>query len=151
MESYIKQLVMIGFSSALVACASSQKPAAGAGSDCISPDSIRDYLVLDTTAVLVRDSHMDYHVMTLSKPSTLLFSGRAGFRGPGDRICTDRGDVVVWGRDERQSIRVQEVYAVDEAELESLFSLYGVRGSPQDKETDARTRKPVGASVEELD
>ena len=144
MKSFLKQLVIIVFSSTLVACASTGEPAEDSpvasqarGSDCISQSTVRDYRVLDDANLIVTSGVSRHYHVLLSRPAYgLRSSWQIGFRSASGRICGGFDDLIVDG-------------GFGPEHEEELLVRFG-KMKPTVNQAPA-TQDPAGAEVEELD
>ena len=158
MKKLFLQLVIVGFSSSLVACATSEKSLGDVpdepsqrGFDCISQVSIRDYYVLDDANLIVTASaKRRYHVTLMHRAFGLRSTWRIGFRSPTGQICPGSSDLIVAdGMGAGDRIRVRSIRELTPEGHEELLVRFGK------KEPEApQTPEPAdvsGAEVEELD
>jgi len=156
-KPFLKQLVIIFYSSGLVACASTSEPpgdgsyaAEPAGSDCISQASVRDYKVLDDTNLIVTaGASRKYHVL-LSRRATNLRSSRAiAFDSATGRICSNFSDLIVDSGFRSDRIRITSVRRLTPEDEDDLLIRFGKK---EPEYVEPRQTQPVdGAEVEELD
>ncbi len=156
-KPFFKQLVIVFYSSGLVACASTSEPpgdgsyaAEPAGSDCISQASVRDYKVLDDTNLIVTaGASRKYHVL-LSRRATNLRSSRAiAFDSATGRICSNFSDLIVDSGFRSDRIRITSVRRLTPEDEDDLLIRFGKK---EPEYVEPRQTQPVdGAEVEELD
>lgn len=159
----IKQLSIVIISSALLACATPDKPKnesfSGDSSgrpDCISEASIRDYQILDARNLIVTAAGKRSYHMVLSRSSQeLRHSRRLGFISSTGRICAGFGQVVV-GQEfgpgsgfGPERIRIRSLVLLGPEEEEFLLIHFGLKDP--EFEQPRTPQKVEGAVVEELD
>ncbi|HNP36445.1 MAG TPA: DUF6491 family protein [Woeseiaceae bacterium] len=152
-----KQWIMLFISCGLLACAADgmKEPSAGdeprqSGSDCIFEGTIRDYRVLDDSNLIVTASPKKNYHLELGRPAFGLNSAwRIAFTSSTNRICPGFSSIVFSGSMQPESIRIQSIRAVDEAEIENLLVRYGKKQPEEIKIPPAEDIE--GAEVEELD
>ena len=157
MNILIKQLVIVVFSSILVACASSDEAADDAQmhsesrrSDCISSGTIRDYRVLDDANLIVSgSSKRKYHVTLRRRANGLRSSWKIGFRSTTGRICANSGELVVDNGMGPERIRIAAIRQLTPEEHEALLVRFG-KIEPEIEPTPAPVELE-SAEVEELD
>lgn len=152
-----KQIIIIGISSILLACASPQSgPESGDSeatshrSDCIFQSSIRGYSVLDESNLIVTASgRRTYHVVLLRRAYGLRSSWGIRFESPTGRICASFSEVIFDGHMANESIRIESIRELTPEDHEYLLIQFGKK-EPEIKQTPA-PREVKGAEVEELD
>lgn len=156
-QMLLKQLLILSFSSILVACASSDEAfddeeasARTHRSDCISSGTIRDYRVLDDANLIVSGSgKRKYHVALRRRANGLRSSWKIGFRSVTGRICASSGELVVDDGMGPESIRIAAIRQLTPEEHEELLVRFG-KIEPEIEQTPAPVRVD-SAEVEELD
>ena len=154
----LKQLVTYGLSTGLLASAAADPSTfsetsrdAPSASDCISAASIRDYRVPDEPILLGDVVHQRHYQIMRVRPSTgLRFAEQPGFVGWGGRICSGMGEIVVRDGHRTESIRVDTVFRLPEAQVAAT----GSRSATVTKGPVIEQGSPpntVGAELEELD
>lgn len=152
------QLLIIGFSCLLVACASTEDRYESAGDpvrtrshDCISQSSIRDYRVLDDRNLIVTASGKRRYHVELSRPAFGLRSNwQIGFRTSTGQVCTATGDLLVedgFGR--LEAIPIASIRLLEPDEIDDLLIRFGKK-APEEQQAPAE-QEVTGAEVEELD
>ena len=157
MKNYIKQLVILSFSSVLVACAGSSETVEDdlyveetRGTDCISQMTVRDYRVLDESNLIVSEAgRRKYHVELTHRAIGLRSTWQIGFRSGGGRICPGFSDLVVSDGLRPERIRIASIRRLTPEDEEDLLIRFGkieagVEQAPPPAEVE-------GAEVEELD
>jgi len=152
-----KQLVIIAFSSVLLACASTPNGADNGDSDttsrrsdCIFQSSIRGYSVLDESNLIVDASgRRTYHVVLRRRAYGLSSSWGIRFESPTGRICASFSEVIFNGHMSNESIRIESIRELTPEDHEYLLIQYGKK-EPEIKQTPA-PQEVKGAEVEELD
>ena len=152
-----KQLVILLFSSGLLACASSpesdsiaRQPIDRSSSDCISEGTIRDYNVLDDANLIVTASVRRHYHVTLSRPAFGLRSTwQIGFTSTTGRICAGFAEVVVDDSLYTDAIRIQSIRRLTPEEVDDLLIRYGKK--EPEIEIDPVPEPVDSAEVEELD
>jgi len=154
---WVKQLLMIGFSCILYACASTNDDVSEQetgwetrGGDCISQMSIRDYQVLDESNLIVTGSgRRKYHIVLSRRAFGLRSTWRIAFQTSSGRVCSAFSDLIVDDGMGADKIRIRSVKQITPEEYDDLLVRFGK------KEPDVKqTPEPVpieGAEVEELD
>ncbi len=161
-KSYIKQILVIGTSSILLACAGTAKTpdevllAEESGPvDCISRGTIRDYTVLDdANLVVTAGAQRKYHIQLQRRALGLRSAWQIGFTSSTSRICS-RFSEVVYNADmgfsgpDPEKIRIQSIRRLTPEEADTLLIRSGKK-EPEIEHTPAH--EPVeSAEVEELD
>ena len=157
MERVIKQLVIVLFSSGMLACASTpgepgteSEGATGGRSDCISQSSIRDYRVLDDANLIVSASaRRNYHVVLSRRAFGLRSSWQLGFRSPTGQICAGFGDLIVDDGFGPERIRITSIRRLTPEDEDDLLVRFGKKEPEQT--TAPEPVEVEGAEVEELD
>jgi len=153
-----KQLLIVVFSSVLVACAAQSESSDAAayegesrGRDCISQSTIRDYQVLDEGNLIVTASgKRKYHVVLMRRAYGLRATWKIGFRSPTSRICTGAGELIVddgFGR--ADGIGIRSIRELSPEAVDELLVRFGKK-EPEFEQAPAAEDVP-GAEVEELD
>jgi hypothetical protein len=154
---YIKQYIIIVFSSILVACAgapeSSQNAEIGGSSgrlDCISTGTIRDYRVLDDANLVVTgNGNRRYHVWLSRRAVGLRTSWKIGFRSTSGRICGGFDDILVDDGFGAERIRIAGIRQLTPEDYNELMVRFG-KIEPTAEPAPA-PESVEGAEVEELD
>jgi hypothetical protein len=154
---FYKQLVIVFFSSALAACASSPEPSLGdepeavaARSDCISTRTIRDYRVLDdANLVVTAQANRRYHVSLSRRALGLRSSWKIGFRSASGRVCGGFDDIIVDDGFGPERIRIASITQLTPEDYEALLVRFGKK-EPAIEPAPA-TEEVESAEVEELD
>ena len=153
MKVTIKQIVIVLFSSILVACASTNSDegeSVSRGSDCIYEPSIRGYSVLDESNLIVSTSgRRKYHVRLHRRAFGLQSSWGIAFRSSTSNICSTFSDVIFEGHFDNEAIRIESIRRLSPEEEEGLLIRYGKK-KPEIEHTPV-PRDVKGAEVEELD
>lgn len=156
-EILLKQIVIVAFSSILVACAGSGEAvddqeisSRSHRSDCISSGTIRDYRVLDDANLIVSGSgNRKYHIALRRRAIGLRSSWKIGFRSVTGRICANSGELVVDDGMGPESIRIAAIRELTPEEHKELLVRFG-KIKPELEQTPAPVRVE-SAEVEELD
>ena len=153
----IKQLLIVCYSSSLVACATTggdpgevEYADESRGNDCISQMSIRDYQVLDESNLIVTGTaRRKYHIVLSRRAFGLRSTWRIAFQTSSGQVCSAFSDLIVDDGMGVEKIRIRSVRQVTPEEHDDLLVRFGK------KEPDVeQTPEPVpieGAEVEELD
>ncbi len=155
-----KQLLIVGFSCCLVACASVDEQgetAADEGSsrmnNCIHKPSVRGYSVLDEQNLIIdAAARRKYHVVLQRRAYGIRSSHQIAFDSATSRICSGF-DAIRYsegmgsGRDER--VRIASIRELSKEDEEHLLIQFGKK-EPEIKHTPA-PQEVEGAEVEELD
>lgn len=148
-KNYNKQILIILFSSGLLACAGTAtegERADSTRSDCIYQPSIRGYSVLDESNLIVSASaRRQYHVALQRRAFGLRSNWSIGFKSPTGRVCAGFSEVVF----DRDSIRIASIRELSAEEEEDLLIRYGKK-EPEYEQAPA-PQDVEGADVEELD
>ena len=156
-KSLFKQIIILFYSSGLVACAGTSEPSGSgsyadepAGSDCISQASVRDYKVLDDANLIVTaGANRKYHVLLSRKAMNLRSSMAIGFDSNTGRICSNFSDLIVNSSFGPESIRITSVRRLTPEDEHDLLVQFGKK---EPDYTEPRQAEQVdGAEVEELD
>ncbi|MDX1480917.1 MAG: DUF6491 family protein [Woeseiaceae bacterium] len=153
----LKQLLIVSFSSLLVACAATETDpgednfvAERRGSDCISQSSVRDYRVLDEANLIVSaGARQKYHVVLARRAYGLRSTWQIGFRSTTGRICGGFDDLIVDGGFGPEPFRIHSIRRLTPEEEDELLVRFGKK-EPSVKQAPA-TEDPESAEVEELD
>jgi hypothetical protein len=153
----LKHIVIVSFSSVLLACASGGEgleddPDGGYSprSDCISSGTIRDYRVLDDANLVVSGTgKRKYHVALSRRAVGLRSSWKIGFRSTTGQICASFGELVVDDGMGPERIRIASIRQLTPDEHEALLVRFG-KIEPEIKQPPA-PRNVESAEVEELD
>ncbi len=156
-KPFLKQLVIIFYSSGLVACAGTSEPSGGgsyaaepAGSDCISQASVRDYKVLDDANLIVTaGARRKYHVLLSRRAMNLRSSRAIAFDSSTGRICSNFSDLIVDSSFGPDRIRITSVRRLTPEDENDLLIRFGKK-EPEYVEP-RQTQQVDGAEVEELD
>ena len=154
---FLKQFIIIAFSSILLACASSdmgpeddESKASGGRADCIFSSSIRGYNVLDESNLVIEGSgRRYYHVVLRRRAMGLRSTWAIGFDSPTGRVCAGFGDVVFRDHMSNDSIGIMSIRELSPEEHEYLLIQFGKK-QPEIEHTPP-PRDVEGAEVEELD
>ena len=150
---YLKQLIIVIFLSALVACAGTDERSDGEANrrhDCIHEPSIRGYKVLDEQNLIVEGSgRRSYHVVLWRRAHGISSSWGIGFKSPSSMICGGNSEIVFRGHFDGESIRITSIRRLTPEEEEDLLIRFGKK-EPEIKNTPA-PQEVEGAEVEELD
>jgi len=160
-DSVIKQLITLLFSSVLlVACASSETSSKAGedldyrGSDCISIRTVRDYTPLDNRNLLVKGMGKRQYLVSLVVPAfELRSSGRLRFSSRDDWLCPYGGDQIVFDGFSSQGIGIRSISRVTEEQADELLIRYGKKSPDEQEDLDPSGSEPPdvkGAEVEEL-
>ena len=158
MNNYVlKQLIIVSFSSILLACAASNESVESmayesqpVGRDCISQSSIRDYQVLDDSNLIVSaGGKRKYHVELRHRAFGLRSTWKLGFRSPMSRICANNSELVYNDGIRVEQISIASVRLLDEGMLDELLIRFGKK-EPEFEQTLA-AEDIEGAEVEGLD
>ena len=159
-KTVINQLLILLFSSVLVACAATPDTPETAvddgfssGSDCIFEGTIRDYTVLDESNLVVTASaRRKYHIELFRRAFGLRSSWHIGFTSPTSRICPGFSEIIVDDNFGPEAIRISRIRALSPEEYEDLLIRYGKK-EPELVENPANkdVEDVSGAEVEELD
>ena len=152
MKPVLKQIVILFFSSTLIACAGTQSDASRAPShrgDCIHKPSIRGYTVLDERNLIIDAGRRSYHLVLQRSAWGLRNSWGIAFDSATGRVCAGFDELVFKGHMDGESIRIESIRSLTPEEEEHLLIRFGKKEPeieytppPQDVE---------GADVEELD
>ena len=153
----IKQLLIVCYSCALLACAASNEALedpysepVSRRSNCISEASIRDYQVLNESNLIVAAAGSRKYHMTLSRPAYGLRSTwRLGFSGSSGRICGGFGEIYYDQGFGVEKIRIQTIVPLGPDEEDMLLVNFGLK--EPEFEQPRTPDKIDGAEVEELD
>ena len=153
----LKQIVILLFSSFLLACAGGGEPVrdddyAGESrrSDCISSGTIRDYQVLDDANLIVSGSgKRKYHVTLSRRAIGLRSSWKIGFRSSSGQICASFGELVVDDGMGPERIRIASIRQLTPDEHDALLVRFG-KIEPEFEQPPAPA-SVESAEVEELD
>ena len=157
MKNYIKQSLIIFFSSALLACAATEEgpleddfQAESRGTDCISQASVRDYTVLDDANMIVTEgASRRYHVVLTRRAFGLRSTWQIAFRSTTGRVCAGFGEVIYNEGFGPESIRIASIRRLTPEAEEDLLVRFGKK-EPDTVQTPA-TEDVESAEVEELD
>ena len=158
LKALIYQVLIVFFSSLLLACASSGDnyesagdPVDQRGRDCIWQSSIRDYQVLDDRNLIVTASgKRRYHVELTRRAYGLRSNWKIGFRSPTGQVCAGSGEVIVEdGFNRLESIHISSVRQLNPDEIDDLLIRFGKK-VPEEQEAPVE-QEIKGAEVEELD
>ena len=157
MKVVIKQLVIVVYSSALLACSTSNEASTDAyseannsRSDCISRSSIRGYSVLDESNLIVEASgRRNYHVVLRRRAYGLRSTWGIAFDSQSSRVCARFSEVIFEGHMEGNSISIASIRELDPENHEELLIRFGKK-KPEIEQTPV-PREVKGADVEELD
>ena len=113
-KTVINQILILLFSSVLVACAAAPDTPETAvddgfasGSDCIFEGTIRDYTVLDESNLVVTASaRRKYHIELFRRAFGLRSSWHIGFTSPTSRICPGFSEIIVDDNFGPEAIRI---------------------------------------------
>ena len=153
----MKQLFIIFFSCALVACAGSTDDGnalsddrGSRGEDCIFESSIRGYTVLDESNLVVSASgRRNYHVALARAARGLRSSWGIVFDSPTSRVCSGFSEVIFEGHFDGESIRIRSIRELSDEEHEDILIRFGKK-TPEIEHGPA-PKEVKGAEVEELD
>lgn len=152
-KRYIKHIVIVFFSSALVACAGSPTDPDrmdSRRSDCISQSSIRGYSVLDESNLIVESAvRRKYHVTLDRRAFGLKSTWSIGFRSATNQVCPSFSEIVFDSGIFKESIGIRSIKELTPEEEEILLIRFGKK-EPEIKTTPEPADVP-GAEVEELD
>jgi len=156
-QSLFKQMIILFYSSGLVACAGTSEPSGSgsnadepAGSDCISQASVRDYKVLDDANLIVTaGGNRKYHLLLSRKAMNLRSSMAIGFDSNAGRICSNFSDLIVNSSFGPENIRITSVRRLTPEDEHALLVQFG-KIEP-DYTEPRQTEQVDGAEVEELD
>ena len=154
---FIKQLVILGISSSLLACAGStegpdgvRNEARNSRSDCIFRSSIRGYSVLDESNLVIEASgRHKYHVVLYRRAIGIRSSWSIGFDSRDSRICSGFSEVIFDGHLDNESIRISSIRKITPVEHDDLLIQFGLK-EPEIQQAPA-PNAVEGAEVEELD
>jgi hypothetical protein len=154
---HIKQLIIMGFSSILLACAGSETAPDGEDSvassgrtDCIFRSSIRGYTVLDESNLVIEGSGRRKYHLVLRRPAHGIKSTWAiAFDSPTSRVCAGFSEIIFKGHMDNESIRIMSIQELSPEDHESLLIQFGKK--KPEIETTPVPREVEGAEVEELD
>lgn len=157
MKIVLKQIVIVTFSSLILACAASNQvadeddyAANTRGSDCISQGTVRDYRVLDDSNLIVTAGvRRKYHIVLYRRAYGLRSTWQIGFNSPTGQICSGFSDLLVSDGLSPQRIRIQTVTRLTPEDEEDLLIRFG-KIEPAVEQTPA-AEDVEGAAVEELD
>ena len=156
-KDHIKQVIIVFFSSILLACAATEKgsleghfQAESRGTDCISQASVRDYTVLDDANLIVTEgANRRYHVVLTRRAYGLRSSWQIGFRSSTGRVCGGFDDLIVKEGFGPESIRIASIRRLTPEDEDELLVRFGKK-EPDTVQTP--TPEDVeSAEVEELD
>ena len=149
----LKQLVITGLLSSVIACAGSEERIDGETAkrgDCIHEPSIRGYRVLDEQNLIVDAiGRRKYHVVLWRRAYGLRSSWGIVFDSQTSRICAGFSEVIFRGDFDEESIRITSIRELTSEDEEHLLIQYGKK-EPEIKQTPA-PQEVEGADVEELD
>jgi hypothetical protein len=153
----IKQMIMIAFSCALVACAGSETAPEGDQSEvrsgranCIFRSSIRGYTVLDESNLIIEGSgRRKYHVALRRRAYGLSSTWGITFDSPTSQVCAGFSEVVFKGHMDNESIRIASIRELSPEDHEDVLIQFGKK-EPEIEQTPA-PQEVKGAEVEELD
>jgi hypothetical protein len=159
MKNYLKQIIIIVFSSIILGCAASGDsyesagdPVETRGNDCFLQSSIRDYQALDDSNLIVTGSgNRTYHVELISRAYGLRSSWSIGFRSPTGMVCSGGSSVVFndgFGT-QGSSVRVRSIRQINSDEREALLVRFRKK-KPEEEQQAPAEEEPEGAEVEEL-
>lgn len=155
-----KQIVIVGFSCLLFACAGTtgegddgDSDAPSRRSDCILTSTIRGYTVLDeSNLILDAGGRRKYHVTLRRRAYGLDSAWNIGFDTNMSRICGDFDNIVYHshqGLSGRNSVRIASIRKLRGEDYDDLLIKFGKK-DPEIIETPA-PNDVKGADVEELD
>ena len=154
---FIKQILIVVYSSSLLACATTSGDPNEAeyadeprANDCISQMSIRDYQVLDESNLIVTErAKRKYHVLLSRRAFGLKSTWHIAFRSQSGRICSSFSDLIVDDGFRSEAIGIRSIRRLTPEEYDDLLVRFGKK-EPNVNQTTAP--EPVkGAEVEELD
>jgi hypothetical protein len=153
----IKQLIILVYSSGILACVGSNEGVDEANyeqsagrSDCISEGTIRNFQVLDQSNLIITAAGKRKYHMVLSRPAYGLQSTwRLGFVGPTSQICAGFGEVVYDQGFGSEKIRILSLTRLSPEQEEMLLVQFGLK--EPEFEHPRTPEKVEGARVEELD
>ena len=153
----IKHIIIIIFSSTLLACAGTEtapdgedSTASSARTDCIFRSSIRGYSVLDESNLVIEGSgRRNYHLVLRRQAHGIRSTWAIGFDSPTSRVCAGFSEVVFKGHMDNESIRISSIRELSPEDHESLLIQFGKK--KPEIETTPAPREVEGAEVEELD
>ena len=153
----IKHIIIIIFSSTLLACAGAEtapdgedSTASSARTDCIFRSSIRGYSVLDESNLVIEGSgRRNYHLVLRRQAHGIRSTWAIGFDSPTSRVCAGFSEVVFKGHMDNESIRISSIRELSPEDHESLLIQFGKK--KPEIETTPAPREVEGAEVEELD
>ena len=152
-KHYLKQLLIAGVSSTLVACAAApdgDEPRSRVRGDCIHEPSIRGYTVLDESNLVIEASGRRSYLVTLQRRAHGLRSTwQIGLRDRTSRVCAGFSEIVIDDGMVTDSIRIADIRELTPEDLEDLLIRYG-RKEPEFERTP-EPQEVRGADVEELD
>jgi hypothetical protein len=152
-KNIINQLLIVIYSSSLVACAGTNAGDDSTDSvrpDCIYQSSIRGYTVLDESNLIVSASgRRQYHVVLQRRAYGLRSNWALGFKSSTGRVCAAFSEVVFEGHFDGDSVRIASIRELGPEEEEDLLIRYG-KLEPEFEQTPA-PQEVKGAEVEELD
>ena len=153
----IKQLVILGISCSLLACATStegpdgaQNEARNSRTNCIFRSSIRGYSVLDESNLVIDASgRHKYHVVLYRRAVGIRSSWGISFDSRDSRICSGFSEVIFDGHLDNESIRISSIRRITPVEHDDLLIQFGLK-EPEIQQAPA-PNAVQGAEVEELD
>jgi hypothetical protein len=151
MKPFLKQFVILSFSSILVACAGtpgddSREPSPRG--DCIHEPSIRGYTVLDERNLIVDAGRRSYHLVLQRRAWGLKSSWGIAFDTTTSRVCAGFDKMMFKGHLDGESIRIESIQALTPEEEEHLLIRFGKK-EPEIEHTPP-PGEVKGADVEEL-
>ena len=152
MKTFLKHLLILFFSSVLLACAGTPGEESGQRShrgDCIHEPSIRGYTVLDERNLIIDAGRRSYHLVLQHRAWGLKSSLGVGFRTRTGRVCAGFDELVFEGHLDGESIRIESIQALTPEEEEHLLIRFGKKEPEIDYTPPPQDVK--GADVEELD
>ena len=151
-KNYNKQLFIIIYSSILLACAGNQDGTRGdesRRSDCIYESSVRGYVVLDESNLIIEGSaRRKYHMVLRRRAVGLRSTWGIAFDSPTSSICS-YSEVLFKGQFGGESIPISSIRQISPEEEEDLLIRFGKK-EPEIKTTPAPA-ETTGAEIEELD
>lgn len=152
LKSYYKYIVILFFSCVLASCASGSRdgaPEDSRRSDCIYESSIRGYVVLDESNLIIEASgRRKYHLGLQRRAIGIRSTWGILFDSPTSRVCS-YSKILFDGQFGGESIPISFIREISREEEQTLLIRFGKK-EPEFKTTPAPAEVP-GAEVEELD
>ena len=152
MKPFLKQFLIVFFSSFLIGCAGTQGDESRDSShrgDCIHKPSIRGYTVLDERNLIIDAGRRSYHLVLQRSAWGLKNSWGIAFDSATSRVCAGFDELLFEGHLDGEAIRIESIRAIMPEEKEHLLIRFG-KIQPEIEYTPP-PQEVKGAGVEELD